>query len=476
MDARSVEKEIQFLKGRLSSLETLFKKQGKTNQGYLINVQEKGGHPHAHAQIPIEEKQQSAEDSAEESISNERQSYAEGLSIHGLSRIVSGKPLSRLIWTVLVISSLTVAILITKEHWDAYLRHDSVTTTTITTQNEIPMPAVTICNYGDINRARRHFDGRSPLYSKPALVDLNMRGCGQDLNACMGNNTAIIKVQNVSADYVRWATQNDLVKFDETTNCYTISNYVQTVPSDILSVQIVADRTWDLWTELYINSAEETFLEASSTVYWASEGFYHVNIEKKIIQRLGLPYTDCVEGAGSYAQNKFEGNYTVKKCKKGCLFEKVFEKCGNVPLMYKKHMREPHRFDNQTYVSNTDGEACLRSLENDYGVTAECDDVCHLQPCYEEDIKMSLDYHWSKDPNFLEFVLTFQTFLVEQVDEVPAYTWQDLFANFGGCVGLMTGASILSFFELFIYFALIVMDYFDIYSKCKCSKVSPKGE
>ena len=88
-----------------------------------------------------------------------------------------------------------------------------------------------------------------------------------------------------------------------------------------------------------------------------------------------------------------------------------------------------------------------------------------LQPCYEEDIKMSLDFHRSPNPNFLEFAFTFKSFLVEMVEEAPAYTWQDLFANFGGCVGLMTGASILSFVELFIFLGLVFLDYFDLYSK-----------
>ena len=184
-------------------------------------------------------------------------------------------------------------------------------------------------------------------------------------------------------------------------------------------------------------------------------------LAKKIITRLGLPFTDCIEGKGSYAQNKFKGNYTVNKCKKGCFYEKVFEKCGAIPPMYKKHMREPHRFDNNTFVSDREGQTCLRQVENDAKLTEKCKALCHLQPCYEEDVKMSLDYHKALTyPNFLELSFTFQSFLIEVIEEAPAYTWQDLFANFGGCVGLMTGASILSLVELFIFFGLILFESF----------------
>ena len=188
-----------------------------------------------------------------------------------------------------------------------------------------------------------------------------------------------------------------------------------------------------------------------------------------------MPYTECVKGEGNYSQNKFTGNYTISKCKKGCLWEAVFEKCGAIPQMYKKHMRAPHRFDNITPVSDVDGDACLKEIEADFAVTEKCNNICKLQPCYEEDIKMSLDYHKAPlYPNFVELAFTFHTFIIEIVDEVPAYTWQDLFANFGGCVGLMTGASILSFVELFIFFGLILMDYFDLYSKVSTTVVPTK--
>ncbi|XP_066927542.1 acid-sensing ion channel 2-like [Clytia hemisphaerica] len=412
----------------------------------------------------------------EEKIAEERQSYAEGLSIHGLSRIATGGPASRVLWIILVVGSLTTAILITKEHWDAYLSHNSVTNTRIEAAHDIEFPSITICNYAGINVERRHFSGNPPTYIRPRVVEeSSMRNCGHNLTSCNYQQAALLKVQNYSADYAHSALQNDLVKFDDTTNCFTVGGYLQAAPSDIFSVQLVANRTGDLWSELYINPTSETFHEASPTIYWASEGFYHVNVVKKIITRLGLPYTECIKGSGTYAQNKFTGIYTVTKCKKGCFWEVVFEKCGAIPPMYKKHMREPYRFDNTSFVSDADGQACLREVENDDSVTEKCNGQCKLQPCYEEDIKMSLDFHRSPNPNFLEFAFTFKSFLVEVVEEAPAYTWQDLFANFGGCVGLMTGASILSFVELFIFLGLILMDKFDLYSKVS-TKVVPTSD
>ena len=141
--------------------------------------------------------------------------------------------------------------------------------------------------------------------------------------------------------------------------------------------------------------------------------------------------------------------------------------------MYKIHMREPHRFDNKTRINDPNAKACLETLERDSNVTKHCNAICVLPPCHAEDIKVSLDYHKSPHPNFLELAFTFKSFLVEIIEERPAYTWQDLFANFGGCVGLMTGASILSIFELIVFFGLIVLDFFDLYTKFQ-TKIHPQ--
>ena len=46
----------------------------------------------------------------------------------------------------------------------------------------------------------------------------------------------------------------------------------------------------------------------------------------------------------------------------------------------------------------------------------------------------------------------------EMIEEVPAYTWEKLFSDFGGCVGLMTGTSVLSIVEIIIFISLVVME------------------
>ena len=450
----NLEKEVKGFKNQSTS-------GGQVNQGFTDDVyQDKGD-------INMKYLTKSTDFEAKKTLSEEKstidssQGFAEGLTIHGLARIAAGGTVAKILWSILVIASFIIAVLISKEHWSAFLEHDSRTSTKIVSQSEVAIPAITICDYIGINKERRRFSGEPPPVKRPALVDFDIYACARNLTKCGYNGTTFVTIQNISADYARASPQNHLVKFDDTTDCFTITGEVLEMPSDILSYQAAADRrvSSNEWTELYINSVGETFFESSEAVYWASEGFYHVNIERKIITRLGLPYTDCVEGSGPYRLNKFKGNYSVMKCQKGCFWEAVFEKCGQIPAMYKKHMRHPEKFANKTFVDDVTGQACLSKLENDHALTTKCDDLCQLDPCYEEDIKLSLFHNPMKLDHVLQLAFTFQSFLLEIVAEKPQYTWQDLFANFGGCLGLMTGTSILSIIELIIFLGLVFVSY-----------------
>ena len=280
------------------------------------------------------------EEDIEQKINEERKNYAEGLTIHGANRIAAGKPLNRAIWSILVLSSFLVAILISKDHFQTYLSHKSRTNIEIVHKHAIDYPAITICSYESLRREAQYFGSGEPVYPKPQLFDYDIDECGYNLTSCGYNGSALVRILYYTSDYFEKDFLNNYTTFDNTTNCFTVSGYSQTIPAYILSMKIVANQTKDhYWTEIYINQKDETFQEATPTVYWASSGFYHAAIKKRIITRLGLPYTDCVEGRGSYAQNKFVGNYTITKCKKGCFWEKVFQKCGAIPQMYKKHTK-----------------------------------------------------------------------------------------------------------------------------------------
>ncbi|XP_066930204.1 acid-sensing ion channel 2-like [Clytia hemisphaerica] len=396
-------------------------------------------------------------------VSDKMQSYAEGLTIHGLSRIATGSSLSKLIWSVLVVASFSTAVWISKEHWDSFLRHDVKTHTTMKAEHEMKFPAITICDQSAISFEQNRFEKGDPKAKRPISV-----GLLEQLENLSVSDAPYVWVAQLTSDYAHFLGKriSEPLNIDSQTNCFTVKGHKQTIISEKLVVTIKANRTFDRWTQLLVTPENEPFPGATSTIYWAINGYYNVVIKKRLISRLGKPHSECVDGKGTYEQNKFIGNYTVNKCKKGCFLEKVFEKCGAIPPMYERYMRNPGKFDNFTNtVNDTVGQPCLWKLNDNLTIFEECNNVCHLQPCFEEDIKLSLHYHSTKNDHFLSLAFTYDTFLVDIVNEKPVYTWQDLFANFGGCVGLMTGASILSVVELFFFVGLILIDLFEKYTR-----------
>ena len=480
--ARQIEKQTLSLNEQLASLQAEFREM--KNQNLQRNEEQIGifnrgflDDPRAEKETSfgVDKSQKNKFDEEQKNISqdNDHQSYAEGLTIHGLSRIATGGPGARVIWSLLIITSFIIAIIISKEHWDAFLDHDSQTSTKVVTQEEMALPAITICTFEELNVHRRRFIEGKPVLTRPQLIKSSAVECARNLTECGYNGTTLLKVQSASSDYEHLQLRNRFVEFDNTTNCFTVRGKIQTTPSHVLSVRMIAERKINVneWTEIYVNHPIETFFQASAAIYWASEGFYHVIIEKKIIKRLGLPYTDCVEGSGTYEQNKFTGNYTVHKCFKGCFFEAVFKRCGAIPLMYKKHLSKPEMFENKTEINETLASSCLYDVEEDDDLIAKCNVQCHIDPCYEEEFKITPLQSPIKTDNRLELAFTYKSFLMEIVQEIPSYTWQDLFANFGGCVGLMTGASILSIFELLIFSSILITNLFS-----KATKKAPSED
>ena len=136
--------------------------------------------------------------------------------------------------------------------------------------------------------------------------------------------------------------------------------------------------------------------------------------------------------------------------------------------MFIQHLRDPRKFKSRNNLSQEIKEACLRSVEADLNSNRICSSLCEIQPCFEEDVKVSLEYQPFPVQSYLEVAFTFPSFIEETIEERPSYTWTDLFANFGGSLGLMTGASILSFAELIIFFILYFIE--------KCGRLRAKRD
>ena len=86
-------------------------------------------------------------DDEKEHLSKVARSYTEGFSVHGLIKVFLSHPVEKIIWFVLLVSCLVFVGHETYNFYEEYKRYDSRTEIRMTTEENITLPAITICNH-----------------------------------------------------------------------------------------------------------------------------------------------------------------------------------------------------------------------------------------------------------------------------------------------------------------------------------------
>ena len=209
-----------------------------------------------------------------------------------------------------------------------------------------------------------------------------------------------------------------------------------------------------------------------------SPGYYtEVALKKKVYVRLKHPYsTNC--SSFSSVKNVFGGNYTVKNCLISCILHAMYLECGNVLPHFWRYMT-PKEYPR--WESLQESIPCLARVYFESS-KIECD--CP-QPCYEEkyETKVTISplIHSHFTPNLMkelgerfnttdnvtvEFFkpriarlsVFYESFVTEKHIEQELYEVESLLSDFGGLMGLLVGASVISLVELVM---LIVTSLFN---------------
>eukprot|EP00058_Branchiostoma_floridae_P015291 XP_002600779.1 hypothetical protein BRAFLDRAFT_95065 [Branchiostoma floridae] len=78
--------------------------------------------------------------------------YASSTSLHGPGNIINAKrPAHRAIWVVLFLAAFSVAVWQITERFVAYFSYNTVTSMKVEFKDELDFPAVTICNFNNLN-------------------------------------------------------------------------------------------------------------------------------------------------------------------------------------------------------------------------------------------------------------------------------------------------------------------------------------
>ena len=137
------------------------------------------------------------------------------------------------------------------------------------------------------------------------------------------------------------------------------------------------------------------------------------------------------------------------------MLEECIKNCNTVPGMYKQY------FPTSTNIGAAQTDTCLEDVLKNTSMQVTCHKNCRTQPC-DEELHEATVVHTSstEERNELQMGFTFPSLSETRITEQAAYSWEDLFANFGGCIGLMNGASVLSLVEISVYIVLYILECF----------------
>ena len=364
------------------------------------------------------------------------ESYQSSFTVHGLSFIVKGRPIERVSWAIFTLAVLILAGYMTNSYLARYFKKDIRTEIRYVDLPVTHLPAIKVFfKYGN-----GHNCHKGMIFN---IKSDSLRSCVKPVEFKVGTPNG------PSQSYQEHVTVNA----NET--------YVDKGRGKKFTITIphVDDAHVDDPISLVFQSAEElrhqkmsTFITQYSSSIDLYKGEYDITVEKETIERLPAPYpSKC-----SSKKNLFSDVYTVASCEEECLFNKLYQTCGDVPDAWKTHLHSPaqpyqgHEFLNQA--------ACIWHLMDMYGngelsLGCQCPSACKVVSYkkYIKPNKMAEVRGWN-------ILLSYSPSRIEtRIKEVPDFTLEEFLGAFGGIVGLCVGASLLSVIELLVYTTLYIV-------------------
>ena len=379
-----------------------------------------------------------------------RNRYKSSFTVHALNHIVDGTLPEKLLWSVKLLAAIAVAVYLCWNLFVDYFTYKTTSNVRIVMLNEMFAPTVFLCTK-DYKRYRRTFNDCSSNTTRSynlAVCSCVNRGCPgmfvnehvpdeacppQLLGQCVGFNT------------------NGTMTISHSTYMY----FEKHVNVSALPLTVYVALPGSL-------SPMGSFHDVEIT----QGGEYLFDLDKTTFKRLPRPYSNpscIVEGSPeSRERNIFRTAYRIESCRSTCYVEWYLRKCGVIKNEHRIDLRDEstiaHRLNhelNESAITECIHEA---DYERNLGESwvEHCVNNCPL-PCEETKYDVKLTRKEYPEPN-IAFSFDFRYLKEFQIEENPSFDIQTLIGTFGGTLGLMTGMSALSVFELLVWVVLFVGD------------------
>ena len=251
---------------------------------------------------------------------------------------------------------------------------------------------------------------------------------------------------------------------------------------------------------LNINSpGEHVGISTEKSIYVVPGFQTEIALKKKVLRRLPKPFESECSSETSVKQ-VIGGMYTVKNCLSSCLFNIMYETCGDVVQQAKPFMPSKDYPKTKKFINERLFYYCV--LTEVYFKSSSFDCDCPV-PCHETVYQTTvLQKPWRQgalttpvrtevarfmklplDQVNLEFFnkyiihlnVYYDDFTVETMIEQELYSRESLLSDFGGLMGLLVGASTISLLEvIWLLIEILIFKFTKVAHKTV--DVTPSGQ
>ena len=397
--------------------------------------------------------------------------YAESFTIHGLSRIAGGNWKEKIIWTIFVCTAITMAVYFITGYITKYNQHEIYQDSTKVKTKKMYFPSLTFCFRTAKEILSTEYQGNCDL----------PRGKWVYPNHRINNGIFII-----TSCFIGWYGHCDynekLIYFHEKLKhlCFTWQTNRTFFQTDKgIQLQFVVDDNLYGFNEISVTvhdkDIDPTFI--TPQIHISPERRYLLKLKKTITKRLPHPFPSNCTYKQKY--HHFPGAYNREAClimnrnieiykKYGLLSDAsaryVLDAVKQIIVLPMNGVKLTEKLQNTGLESPLCSFACE---ETTYEVTPTVMELRRIpsllyrpqfvydRPRYKD--KRKLCHFVIKKQNITRLNL-YQLEIEFQnrdfyffTEEKEVYPWDKMLGEIGGILGLMVGASALSFIEVFIY-------------------------
>ena len=382
------------------------------------------------------------------------QTYSRHFTVHGLSRVFMGRKYEKITWGIFLLAAFAFSGYLLFSLYTRFMKREVYTKVEFVHEKKIKLPTVSLCS--------RNYLQLCSVY--PVLPQSLCRKRFKDLfrvKKCRLGDLTAHSSSCIAHEY--WAN-------DE--GCLLINpegNLAQTSPGIDFGLKLEVSFNTSSDIQLRIHDSEEPSEDEAYGQYRIIGSTYldlQMNVER--IKRLPTPFdSNCTNGTNLEHFYNTDG-YSVASCRRVCRVFTLLQTCGIVFVRSFRGVPAEVVAQYKVKIENPTKEKLKAAYDkwkrcwfNVLPKTFASSGKCNCPPACDE-IRYSYiprDGVIDSINNTIRMDVYFNTMQYTVWEEVPAYSLEQMIAEFGGLLGLLIGASLLSLLEVLVYCGLSLIKF-----------------